>query len=368
MTGRIVVFGATGYSGELTAQALVDLGQKPVLAGRSQAKLTQLSDRLGGLETAVADVDHPQSVQALVGPGDVLISLVGPFARWGTPAVEAAVRAGAHYLDSTGEPPFIREVFRTWGPPARTAGVGLVTAMGYDYVPGNLAAGLALADSEGRATSVRVGYFVKGPMRPSGISGGTRASLLGALFEPGFAWRNGRLDDERAGLRAARFSVEGRRRDALSVGMSEHFGVPQAFPQVRDVDTYLGWFGPASRPVSLLSRTGGAVTALPVVRRTTSRVFARLAKGSSGGPDLQQRETYKTLVVAEASDAAGRQVGRAVVQGVNPYDFTGRMLAVAAAHVAEHGFEDVGALGPVAAFGLAGLERLVGEAGLHRSE
>ena len=118
MAGRIVLYGATGYTGELTARALVARGARPVLAGRTASKLERLAAELGGdLETATADVADPASVRGLVEEGDVLITTVGPFARFGEPAVEAAIDAGATYLDSTGEPAFIRRVFeRRFGP------------------------------------------------------------------------------------------------------------------------------------------------------------------------------------------------------------------------------------------------------------
>src|SRR5918992_2143984 len=138
MPSRIVVFGATGYTGRLTAERLVAGGARPLLAGRSQAKLEELAATLGGADWRVADVDRPDSVAALVGQGDVLLSTVGPFKRWGEPAVRAAIAAGGVYIDSTGEPPFIRRVFEELGPPAAEAGATLLPAMGYDFVPGTL--------------------------------------------------------------------------------------------------------------------------------------------------------------------------------------------------------------------------------------
>ena len=135
-------------------------------------------------------------MRALVERGDVLVSTVGPFARWGEPAVQAAIAAGAHYLDSTGEGSFIREVFERFGPGAQAAGCGLVTAFGYDWVPGNLAGALALRDAGEAATSVQIGYFNPGAGAGS-MSGGTRASSAGVMLSPGFAWHGGRLVDER---------------------------------------------------------------------------------------------------------------------------------------------------------------------------
>ena len=95
MTGRIVLFGATGYTGELTARELAGIGERPVLAARDGARVRALAAELGGLDWEVADVARPESVRALVGAGDVLISTVGPFWRWGAPAVEAAIDGGA---------------------------------------------------------------------------------------------------------------------------------------------------------------------------------------------------------------------------------------------------------------------------------
>ena len=150
MASRIVLYGATGYTGALTAQALVAGGVRLVLAGRDQGRLSALAARLaqadGGTEpeTAVVDAERPGPLRDLLGPGDVLVSTAGPFLQVGWPIVAAAVDAGAVYLDSAGEPPFIRQVFEDFGPLAERTGAVLLTAFGYDFVPGNLAGALAL--------------------------------------------------------------------------------------------------------------------------------------------------------------------------------------------------------------------------------
>ena len=250
MAGRIVLFGATGYTGELTAEALVERGARPVLAGRTAERLRDLGDRLGGLEIAVADVERPESVRDLVEAGDVLVTTVGPFARFGDAAAEAAIERGAHYLDSTGEPSFIRRVFEHFGPRAERAGSGMVTALGYDWVPGNLAGGLALREAGDAAARVAIGYYTLGR---GGFSGGTQASTAGALMEPVFAFRDGRLRDERGAARIASFDVHGERLAGISVGSSEHFTLPRVAPGLREVDVYLGWFGPLSRGVQAMT-------------------------------------------------------------------------------------------------------------------
>jgi short subunit dehydrogenase-like uncharacterized protein len=370
MAGRIVLFGATGYTGELTARALVDAGPevagKVVLAARNEARVRALAEELGGLQWGVADVSAPSGVRELLEREDVLVSTVGPFNRWGQAAVEAAVDAGAHYLDSTGEGRFIREVFEVHGPRAQAAGCGLVTAFGYDWVPGNLAGGLALAQAGEAATGVRIGYFVTGgPMGPSALSGGTRASAAGVLLDRGFAFRDGRLTDERTGKRVHRFELSpGKRASALSVGSSEHLALSRLHPSLRDVDVYLGWFGPATRAFQVLSAGISGVTRSQSARRRLEAMVARVEKGSSGGPDADARARGGSLVLAEALGSNGARLASVRLEGVNGYDFTARILAWGARAAAAGGLRRTGALGPVDAFGLDTLQSGCAEAGV----
>jgi short subunit dehydrogenase-like uncharacterized protein len=367
MAGRIVLFGATGYTGDLTARALVAQGARPVLAARSADRLAALAAELGGLETAVADVSRPDSVRALVERGDVLVSTVGPFVRFGGPAVEAAVATGAHYLDSTGEGPFIREVFERHGPGAQAAGSGLVTAFGYDWVPGNLAGGLALAEAGEHAMRVEIAYFAPGGGSGVAMSGGTRASAAGLLLEPSFAWRDGRLVTERAAARVKGFELRpGKQAQGISVGTSEHLALPRLRPTLREVDVYLGWFGPASRAMQAFSAGSSLVAKVPGVRAGLGAVTARLVKGSTGGPDAQTRARSSSLILANAYDANGTRLAGVRLEGVNGYDFTAAALAWGARTAAQGGLQGTGALGPVDGFGLAALQAGVAEAGISR--
>ncbi|TML37296.1 MAG: saccharopine dehydrogenase [Actinobacteria bacterium] len=365
MAGRIVLFGATGYTGRLTAEAMVQRGLRPVLAARNVERLRTMGDELGGLEIAVADVSSPDSVQSLVERGDVLLSTVGPFARYGEPAAEASVLAGAHYLDSTGEPAFIRRVFEEYGPRAESAGCGMVTAFGYDWVPGNLAGALALREAGDEATRVAIGYFFTGDPG-GGASGGTSASSAGAMLEPMFAWRDGALRIERGAKRIASFDVGGRRRQGISIGASEHFALPRLYPSLRDVDVYLGWFGPLSRPFQAMSAGMAVATLVPGVKAGFEAVASRLVKGSTGGPDAATRAKSGSHIVAVACDSNGRRLAEVRVAGANGYDFTGAILAWGAETAAAGGMRGAGALGPAEAFGLDELEAGCREAGIER--
>ena len=337
-------------------------GVHPVLAGRNAASLDSLAVELGGnLETAVADVSRPESVRALISRGDVLVSTVGPFVRWGAPAVDAAIAAGAAYLDSTGEPPFIRDVFERYDGPARAAGCGLVTAFGYDWVPGNLAGALALERAGESAVKIAVGYFMSGRANPrEAMSGGTLASLTGVLLSPHFTFRDGRIVTERSAKRVRTFAAGGKQLAGVSVGSSEHFALPKLYPQLREVDAYLGWFGPASRAMQVLSFAGE----LPGVNSGVQKLGQRFVKGSTGGPDEAARSRTGSLIVAEAYNAVGTLLARVELRGPNGYTFTGEVLAWGARQALEQGFRATGALGPVEAFGLRELEAGCAEIGL----
>lgn len=348
MAGRTVLFGATGYTGRLVAEAMVERGLLPVLAARGRDRLEALAAELGGLETAVADVSDPASVRALVERGDVLVTTVGPFARWGGPAAAAASSAGAHYLDSTGEPAFIREVFDRYGRAAEQAGAAMLTAFGYDWVPGNLAGGLALRRAGEDAVRVDVGYFITGK---ASMSGGTMASTVGALADPSFGFREGRVQTERGAKRVRSFQVGSKMRDAVSVGSSEHFALPRCAPQLREVNAYLGWFGPLSRPMQVMSLG----TSLPGASKLLKAVGQRFVKGSTGGPDAEARSKVGSHIVAVAYDSAGRELAEAHLTGVDGYTFSGRILAWGAQRAAGGGLQATGALGPVDGFGLVAL-------------
>ena len=337
-------------------------GARPVLAGRSAERLERLAADLGGLEIRVADVGRPQSVTHLVETGDVLISTVGPFTQWGGPAVQAAIERGAWYLDSTGESAFMRRVFERYGPGAEAAGTGLVTAFGFDWVPGNLAGALALAAAGAEALSIDIGYFMRGP---GGISGGTRAGVAQIALDSGFAYRGGRLVTERIGARVQEFTLDnGKRRVGISAGASEHFGLPPLHPMLREVNVVLGQAVPLIQGVPVATGLLSAAMRVPGVRPGVTALLHSQVKGSTGGPDEASRARGGCSIVAEARDANGDLLQRVQLEGPNGYDFTFRILAWGAMTAAEHGLQGTGALGPVQAFGLAGLSEGVASAGL----
>lgn len=371
---RIVLLGATGYTGRLTAEAMVRAGLAPVLAARRHDAVARLADRLAPLAPspdteptiAVADATDITSVRRLLtSPDDVLVSTVGPFVELGHAAVAAAVESGAGYLDSTGEPPFIREVFQYWGPRAEESGARLLTAFGYDYVPGNLAGALVLARARAaghRATRVDVGYFIEGAFD---LSSGTRASAAGVVLAPSFAFANGVISSRRGGAGGTRSFSIGRDKQGqgMPVAGSEHFGLPRIDDQLTDVGVWLGWAGKWTPVAAAAGQIAGGIAALPGARSAVGAIQRRVAKSTGQGPDAAARAKARTLVVADATDAVGRAVSSIRLTGPSPYDLTAELLAWGAVTLASRNIA-AGAHGPIDAFGLDVVERGCADMGL----
>src|SRR6266508_3197479 len=360
---RILLLGATGYTGQRVLRELLARGQAPTLVGRTRTKMLALADRLeADLPVAEVEVTSTADLARLLEPSDVVLSTVGPFMQLGMATVTAAAQAGAHYLDSAGEGSFVRRVFEL-DAVAAARGASVVPAFGYDYVPGNLAGALALTRAGERARRIEVGYF----LTRSGHGDELRyRSTLGDAF----AYRRprprapARLVEERTGKRVRTFSYAGMKRAALTVAGSEHLGLPEVFPQLDSVDVCLGWFGRWTRPL----RTTTALTA-PLLRSETARAaVTRLPQrlpGSHREPDSDGR----SLVIAVARDDSGRPLATTALTGPDPYELTASLLAWGAVHAAAPDAAlTPGAHRPVAAFGLDTLSLGAAESGLHQAD
>jgi short subunit dehydrogenase-like uncharacterized protein len=182
MTDRehdVVVFGATGFVGELLAAYLAEHAPaeaRIALAGRSQAKLAAVRDRLPAAAREwpllVADSTDAASLAALAASTTVVATTVGPYAKYGMPLVEACAAAGTHYADLTGEVLFVREAADKTDAAARATGARIVHSCGYDSIPSDIGTLLlheqAVTDGAGGLTDVQMVATFRG-----GFSGGT---------------------------------------------------------------------------------------------------------------------------------------------------------------------------------------------------
>jgi short subunit dehydrogenase-like uncharacterized protein len=357
-TGRIVVLGSTGYTGELVVEALVRHGSSPTLAGRRRDRLEHLARKYGRLDFAVVDVADEASIDAVIGPGDILISTVGPFAKLGHTAVAAAVRNGAHYIDSTGEVDFVHAVRQRHHATATMKTVAVLPAFGYDFVPGILAGTLA-AEEAATASQLRVGYFSTAPMF-DGLSHGTRVTMAEGLLEPVLTRRDGSSIHVRAASKVASFHVRGKRKKAFLAAGTESLSLAERFPTLRTVEVYNGWFPRLSSAICLISKVSNFAARTPRGRSVVERLSQPKKRGA-GGPDAATRSKSMTHVVAVASDASGNAVAEVHVEGPSVYTLTAELIAAAARRLVAGELEAVGVLSPVEAFGLEGLRGLCDE-------
>jgi short subunit dehydrogenase-like uncharacterized protein len=182
----LVLFGATGFVGRLTAAYLARAappGTRIALAGRSRERLAGLRDQLPeharDWPLVVADTSDAGSVRELAASTTAVATTVGPYARYGLPLVDACAQAGTHYADLTGEVPFVRASADRAHARARESGARIVHACGFDSVPSDLAA-LLTAQAAGGALTDTTMVVTR---LSGGISGGTIDSLRGMVDE-----------------------------------------------------------------------------------------------------------------------------------------------------------------------------------------
>lgn len=187
----IVLFGATGFTGQLVAEYLAQHapeGLRITLAGRSRDKLEQVKRTLGEkanrFELAVADSFDAEALRALAASTQVLATTVGPYAKYGLPVVEACATSGTDYCDLAGETHFMRRSIDAYDASARRTGARIVHACGFDSIPSDLGL-LTLHEwlrSNGKSGALTRATLAVTRMKGT-FSGGTFASGISSLEE-----------------------------------------------------------------------------------------------------------------------------------------------------------------------------------------
>ncbi|MDF0516507.1 saccharopine dehydrogenase NADP-binding domain-containing protein [Bradyrhizobium yuanmingense] len=180
----IVVYGATGFTGQLVAEYLAahykdDKALRWAMAGRSLDKLTSVRDAIGApadTRLIVADASDAASLKAMVAQTKSVITTVGPYQFYGEDLLAACVAAGVDYFDLCGEPVWMRQMIDKYEAAAKTSGARIVFSCGYDSVPFEL--GTFFVQEEARRVFGAPAARVKGRVRDmrGTLSGGTAAS------------------------------------------------------------------------------------------------------------------------------------------------------------------------------------------------
>jgi short subunit dehydrogenase-like uncharacterized protein len=344
-SGSIAVYGATGFTGRLIAAELRRRGADFLLAGRNRAKLEILAEDLGGnLPVREVSLDDPAALRELLDPCAAVIACAGPFRLHGEPVLAAAVESRAHYLDTTGEQQFMRTVFERYGPRAKRAGVALVTAMGFDYVPGDMIAALT-AEGMGPLDELILAYAVRG----FGPTRGTALSTLGMMAGGDVEWRDGELVPASQSIGRGKWDFPDPigPQHMVRYPAGEHVTVPRHVP-TRRVRTLLT--ASTVLPLPLVPRFAPLMMSpfQLALRTPLSRAVAALVPRLPEGPSEDSRRRSLAMIVCEAR--TGSRQRRGTVRASDPYGFTARSTVEGALRCAEPSFGGRGALAPSQAF------------------
>ena len=372
----LVLFGATGFTGRLTAEYLArhaPAGLRWALAGRSRSRLegvrerlVDVDDSLGDLPLLIADVDDDVSLKDVANRARVVITTVGPYLQYGEPLVAACAEAGTDYVDLSGEPEFVDRSYLAHHATAQQTGARLVHACGFDSIPHDLGAYFTVQQLPDDVPITLRGVVRVGAM----MSGGTFHSAMNALARP----RQKR--SAHAARREAEPRPEGRRSRAVA-GKPHRDPVlgrwllplPTIDPMiVARSGAALPAYGPEFRyshyagTKTLRFAIGGATTVaalglaakVPPVRRA---LLGRIKPGD--GPDATRRA--RSWFTVDFIGEGGGQTVRTRVSGGDPgYDETAKMLAESALCLA---FDDnpptAGQVTTAAAMGDALTQRLI---------
>jgi short subunit dehydrogenase-like uncharacterized protein len=187
-TRRFLIYGATGYTGKLTARTAKDSGLEPVLAGRNAAKLKAIAEPLG-FQYRAFELSDRGKIDAALNEVDAVLHMAGPFSATSKPIADACLRTGTHYLDVTGEID-VFEALAARDAEAKQAGIMLLPGVGFDVVPSDCLA-VHLKEKLPDATDLTI--YIGGFGGLSALSHGTARTMVEGLPLGTRVRRDGRI-------------------------------------------------------------------------------------------------------------------------------------------------------------------------------
>jgi len=325
---HIAVYGANGFQAKLVLAELTRRAITPVLVGRNRARLEHAAEAVGlaSAELREADIaDHDSLVAAFSGC-EVMINCAGPFTVSGEPVVRAAIAAGVHYVDTSGEQAQIKSTFDRFGADAERQGVSVVPAAHDACVPGDLVAHL-LGERLAPLESITVSHIITGG---GGLSRGSLRSAMvtfDALTSGGLVYQSGAWVPA-AGPAERKIVFPGEPEPTLmaKLPLAEVITIPRHVA--------------VERVESFVEAAVSAQLGTPI----PAEFIDALPEGPSEEGRRSQRFTY--LIEATAADGS---TGRATVSGTDTYGITAVIAVEAAARLAVDGAAP-GVLAPAQAF------------------
>jgi short subunit dehydrogenase-like uncharacterized protein len=288
---RCLVYGASGYTGELIAELAKERGVAPILAGRSENKVRPLAERLG-MPMRTFSLDDPSEVDRGLADVDVVIHAAGPFSQTSKPMVDACLRTKTHYLDITGEVD-VFEACAARDAEAQKAGVMLMPGTGFDVVPSDCLA-KHVADRLPGATHLVLAIATIGG-RPSH---GTAATMVEGLDRPNLVRKDGELSPVRAGKLKRTFDFGQGPKATLAIPWGD---VSTAYrsTKIPNIEVYMALPKGAMMGASVLGFAGKAIGS-----GAKRMIKARIAEG---GPSKEERKTAFNVLIGEVSRGEERR-------------------------------------------------------------
>ncbi len=280
-----LVYGANGYTGQLIAELAKDGGLQPVLAGRSEAKVRALAERLA-LPWRAFPLDRPD----LHGI-ELVLHCAGPFSATSRPMVDACLLARAHYLDITGEIAVFEAVLAR-DVEARERGAALLPGVGFDVVPSDCLAALLKQKLPG-ATKLELAFAGLGRVSP-----GTMKSTLEALPRGGLVRRGGKLVEVPTAHEVREIPFADRTRTAMSIPWGD-VATAWRSTQIPDITVYMA-AKPAEIRAARLTRFVAPVLGFGPVQRFLESQIERNVRG----PDAAERSRGSAELWGRVSDGA----------------------------------------------------------------
>ncbi len=286
--GRVLLYGATGFSGRLLGQCLQEQGLDVVLAGRHPGRVAAMAQQFN-LDWRVFSLDDPSRMEACLDGIQVVLHAAGPFQRTALPMMAACIRTGTHYLDLAGEWPVFQQAMDQ-GPLAASQGVMLMPGIGFSIVASDCLLALALARFPD-AVALRLALST-----PDVMSRGTFRSMMGLTSATVMVRRQGIPTSIPAGSLSRSFDFGSGLQEAVAVNWPDVF-ISQVTAGVACLEVY----AQADWAVQLAYRAGSSMAPLHQ-SALGQRLLDVLSQGWPQAPSLAQRERSCFILVVEAED------------------------------------------------------------------
>lgn len=330
-----MIYGATGYTGQLVAAEAVARGHAPIIAGRNPERVRALARRLG-LPGVAFELDDVNAVAEHIAGMDVVYNAAGPFIFTSDILIRACLATHTHYLDITGEIDVFENTF-SYNEAAHKIGISLISGCGFDVIPTDCL-NAYVADQVPAAEELEAGV-----VGFSQTSAGTTKSVLEIQPFGTRLRRDGDIVAAPFGSLSKTLHMPSGDYAALSVPWGD-VSVSYHTTGIPNITVYLHM----PRPMMTLAKLGAPLMGWLTRSGTFRRAAGALIDRFASGPDEHTRHTVQSYIWSRASNASGMSAEAWLITP-EPYEFTARAAVPAVERTMEQQIH--GALPPALAFG-----------------